>query len=190
MGDLAVTKHDVRPPFIAPPPGLRFATPRSLSTPIQADYSHFKSSSRTMFFKADEMPFSTDYTEWGLRSSERDCEGPLELAMIMDESDEARPRHRDGHGHQDPGHRHFLLRDQPFLFDTDFGRSLDRKSTCEGESPFRRTCRRSRPVDWRHRQPKARRGAKTRPKARRREQGTEVELELRPLRHNTTKGAF
>ena len=41
--DLAVTKHDVRPPFIAPPPGLRFATPRSLSTPIQADYSHFKS---------------------------------------------------------------------------------------------------------------------------------------------------
>ena len=87
--DLAVTKHDVRPPFIAPPPGLRFATPWSLSTPIQADYSHFKSSSRTMFFKADEMPFSTDYTEWGLRSSERDCEGPLELAMIVDESDEA-----------------------------------------------------------------------------------------------------
>ena len=44
-----------------------------------------------MFFKADEMPFSTDYTEWarGLRSSERDCEGPLELAMIVDESDEA-----------------------------------------------------------------------------------------------------
>ena len=41
--DLAVTKHDVRPPFIAPPPGLRFATPRSLSTPTQADYSHFKS---------------------------------------------------------------------------------------------------------------------------------------------------
>merc|ERR1712159_908274 len=78
MGDLAVTKHDVRPSFIAPPPGLRFATPRSLSTPIQADYSHSKSSSRTMFFKADEMPFSTDYTEWGLRSSERDCEGPLE----------------------------------------------------------------------------------------------------------------
>ena len=87
--DLAVTKHNVRPPFIAPPLGLRFATPRSLSTPIQADYSHFKSSSRTMFFKADEMPFSTDYTEWGLRSSERDCEGPLELAMIVDESDEA-----------------------------------------------------------------------------------------------------
>ena len=87
--DLAVTKHDVRPPFIAPPPGLRFATPRSLSTPIQADYSHFKSSSRTMFLKADEMPFSTDYTEWGLRRSERDCEGPLELAMIVDESDEA-----------------------------------------------------------------------------------------------------
>jgi hypothetical protein len=46
----------------------------------------------------------------------------------------------------------------------------------------------SRPVDWRHRQPKARRGAKTRPKARRREQGTEVEL--RPLRPNTAKGAF
>ena len=87
--DLAVTKHDVRPSFIAPPPGLRFATPRSLSTPIQADYSHFKSSSRTMFFKADEMPFSTDYMEWGLRRSERDCEGPLELAMIVDESDEA-----------------------------------------------------------------------------------------------------
>ena len=48
----------------------------------------------------------------------------------------------------------------------------------------------SRPVDWRHRHHKARREAKTRPKARRREQGTEVELELRPLRHNTTKGAF
>ena len=46
----------------------------------------------------------------------------------------------------------------------------------------------SRPVDWRHRQPKVRREAKTRPKARRREQGTEVEL--RPLRPNTTKGAF
>ena len=41
-----------------------------------------------MFFKADKMPFSTDYTEWGLRSSERDCEGPLEHAMIVDESDE------------------------------------------------------------------------------------------------------
>ena len=89
--DLAFTKHDVCPRFIAPPPGLRFPTPRSLSTPTQADYSHFKSSSRTMFFKADEMPFSTDYMEWGLRRSERDCEGPLELAMIVpvDESDEA-----------------------------------------------------------------------------------------------------
>ena len=85
---MAVTKHDVRNPFIAPPPGLRLATPRSLSTPIQADYSHFKSSSRTMFLKADEMPFSTDYMEWGLRSSERECEGPLEHAMIVDESDE------------------------------------------------------------------------------------------------------
>ena len=42
-----------------------------------------------MFLKADEMPFSTDYTEWGLQRSERDCEGPLELAMIVDESDEA-----------------------------------------------------------------------------------------------------
>ena len=89
--DLAFTKHDVRPRFIAPPPGLRFPTPRSLSTPTQANYSHFKSSSRTMFFKADEMPFSTDYMEWGLRRSELDCEGPLELAMIVDESDEARP---------------------------------------------------------------------------------------------------
>jgi len=102
-------------------------------------YSHFKSSSR-MFLKADGMPFSTDYTEWGLRSSERDCEGPLELAMIVDESDEARPRHRDGHGHQDPGHRHFLLRYRKgwsaALFDTDFGRSLDRKSTCEREHLF------------------------------------------------------
>ena len=107
--DLAVTNHDVRNPFIAPPPGLCFATPRSLSTPTQADYSHFKSLSRTMFFKADEMPFSTDYMEWGLRRSELDCEGPLELAMIVDESDEAQPRHRGGHGHQDPGHRHFLL---------------------------------------------------------------------------------
>ena len=42
-----------------------------------------------MFLKADEVPFSTDYTEWSLRRSERDCEGPLELAMIVDESDEA-----------------------------------------------------------------------------------------------------
>ena len=39
-----------------------------------------------------------------------------------------------------------------------------------------------------HRYLKARSGAKTRPKARRREQGTDVEL--RPLRHNTTKGAY
>jgi hypothetical protein len=42
-----------------------------------------------MFFKAGEMPFSTDYMEWGLRRSERDCEGPMELTMIVDESDEA-----------------------------------------------------------------------------------------------------
>ena len=42
-----------------------------------------------MSLKADEMPFSTDYTEWGLRSSEQDCEGLLERAMIVDESDEA-----------------------------------------------------------------------------------------------------
>jgi hypothetical protein len=42
-----------------------------------------------MFLKADGMPFSTDYMESGLRRSERDCEGPLELAMIVDESDEA-----------------------------------------------------------------------------------------------------
>ena len=41
--DLAVTKHDVRPPFIVPPLGLRFVTPQSPSTPIQAGYSHFKS---------------------------------------------------------------------------------------------------------------------------------------------------
>ena len=59
------------------------------SRTLPADYSHFKSSSRTMVLKADEMPFSTDYMEWGLRRSERDCEGPLELAMIVDESDEA-----------------------------------------------------------------------------------------------------
>ena len=73
------------------------------------------------------------------------------------------------------------------LFDTDFGRS--RKSTYERESTFAKDLQTSsRPVDWRHRQPKARRGAKTRPKARRREQGTEVEL--RPLRPNTAKGAF
>ena len=42
-----------------------------------------------MFLKADEMPFSTDYTEWGLWSSERDCEGPLELMMIVDKSNKA-----------------------------------------------------------------------------------------------------
>ena len=42
-----------------------------------------------MFFKADKMPFSTDYTEWGLQSLEQDCEGPLELAMIVDKSDKA-----------------------------------------------------------------------------------------------------
>ena len=143
-----------------------------------------------MFFKADEMPFSTDYTEWGLRSSERDCEGPLELAMIMDESDEARPRHRDGHGHQDPGHRRFHLRyrrvSQP---PCSTPISAARERAPARESTFAKDLQTSsRPVDWRHRHPKARRGAKTRPKARRREQGTEVEL--RPLRHNMTKGAF
>ena len=46
-----------------------------------------------MFLKADEMPFSTDYMEWqmewGLQRSEQDCEGPLGLAMIVEESDEA-----------------------------------------------------------------------------------------------------
>ena len=62
-----------------------------------------------MFLKADEMPFSTDYMEWGLRRSEQDCEGPLELAMIVDKSDDAWPQHRDGHGHQDPSHHRFHL---------------------------------------------------------------------------------
>ena len=42
-----------------------------------------------MFPKANEIPFSTHYVEWGLRRSERDSEGPLALAMIVDESDEA-----------------------------------------------------------------------------------------------------
>ena len=82
---LAVTKHNVRPPFIAPPLGLRFATPWSHSgglLPILLGTS-------TMILKASRMPFSTDYMEWGLRRAEGDREGPLELAMIVDESDEA-----------------------------------------------------------------------------------------------------
>ena len=40
--DLAVTKHDACPPYIALPLGLCFVTLQSLSTPIQADYSHCK----------------------------------------------------------------------------------------------------------------------------------------------------
>merc|ERR1712224_1050038 len=134
MGDLAVTKHDVRPSFIAPPPGLRFATPRSLSTPIQADYSHFKLSSRTMFFKADEMPFSTDYTEWGLRSSERDCEGPLEHAMIVEratKSDHDIATDMDTKIPAIVASTSDTKGWSAALFDTDFGRS--RKSTCERE---------------------------------------------------------
>ena len=56
-----------------------------------------------MFFKAFEIErrsFSTDYMEWNLRSSAR-----LRSAMIVNESDEARPRHRDEQPDQDPGHR-------------------------------------------------------------------------------------
>ena len=60
-----------------------------------------------MFFKAFEIErrsFSTDYMEWNLRSSAR-----LRSAMIVNESDEARPRHRDEQPDQDPGHRRPLL---------------------------------------------------------------------------------
>ena len=56
-----------------------------------------------MFFKAFEIErrsFSTDYMEWNFRSSAR-----LRSAMIVNESDEARPRHRDEQPDQDPGHR-------------------------------------------------------------------------------------
>ena len=61
-----------------------------------------------MFFKAFEIErrsFSTDYMEWNLRSSAR-----LRSAMIVNESDEARPRHRDEQPDQDPGHRRFHFR--------------------------------------------------------------------------------
>ena len=54
-----------------------------------------------MFFKAFEIErrsFSTDYMEWTFRSSAR-----LRSAMIVNESDEARPRHRDEQPDQDPG---------------------------------------------------------------------------------------
>ena len=66
-----------------------------------------KSLLRTVFFKAFEIErrsFSTDYMEWNLRSSAR-----LRSAMIVNESDEARPRHRDEQPDQDPGHRRPLL---------------------------------------------------------------------------------
>ena len=55
-----------------------------------------------MFFKAFEIErrsFNTDCMEWNLRSSVR-----LRSAMIVNESDEARPRHRDEQPDQDPGH--------------------------------------------------------------------------------------
>jgi hypothetical protein len=72
------------------------------SRTLPVDYSHFKSSLRTMFCKAFErQSFSTDYMEWNFQSSAR-----LRSAMIIvNESDEARPRHRDEQPDQDPGHR-------------------------------------------------------------------------------------
>ena len=58
------------------------------SRTLPADYSHFKSLSRTMFFNAFEIErrsFSTDYMEWNFRSSAR-----LRSVMIVNESDKAR----------------------------------------------------------------------------------------------------
>ena len=65
----------------------------SLPTP-QLDFQLFLC---TMFCKADEMPFSTDYMEWDLRSSEQDRERTLELLMSVNKSNEAPPQH---HGEQ------------------------------------------------------------------------------------------
>ena len=55
----------------------------------------------TVFFKAFERrSFSTDYMEWNLQSSVR-----LRGVMIVNESDEAQPRHHNEQPDQDPGHR-------------------------------------------------------------------------------------
>jgi hypothetical protein len=112
--------------------------------------------------------------------------------MIVNESDEARPRHHDEQQDQDPGHR------RPLLGHGEAGSSRSTAKLCimpsslgrwavvpyaprpaaECWAPFERS--------------KSASGEKriktTRPKSRRREQGTEVKL--CPLRLNTTEGAL
>ena len=87
--DSAIAQTHVRTVFVAPPPGLPFCTPVS-SCSLEADYFHFFSLSRTIFFKADKVPCGTDHMNPSLRSSERDRKGaPLEVATIMKELDTA-----------------------------------------------------------------------------------------------------
>ena len=144
-----------------------------------------------MFLKADGMPFSTDYMEWGLRRSERDCEGPLfsETEKRDDRERErqaeGRSRHRDEQPDQDPGHRRPLLgHGEADIWLVRGGRwalplgvdsspitpRLDVQALLRSKSA-----------------PGEKRIKTTRPKSRRREQGTEVKL--CPLCLNTTEGA-
>ena len=144
-------------------------------------YPHFKSLLRTRLVKAFERrSLSPGYREWGLQRSERDCEGPLELAMIVNESDEARTRHRD----VDPDHRRSLLRQggvgSCLFFDSETlaahtWNSIQRERDRGGPAAERR----GRTAGCTMQHLKARGGVKTRPKASRREQQGDVSLRVR-----------
>ena len=157
------------------------------------DYTHFKLLLHTMFFRAFEIErqsFSMDYMEWNFQSSVR-----LRSAMIMNESDEARPRHCDKQQGQDPSHHRPLLRHREadcWLIQLQDPGCL-RRAPVREEAPEGSTCRGIVIISWvlferSKSAPGEKRAKTTRPKSRRREQGTEVKL--CPLRLNTTEDAL